>query len=785
MRRGLVGACVLVAPMALAAWAQAPAGAPPRLGQGRVQDVVAAMTTQEKVALLVGMGMFNVPGPPVDPEDAKVPEKVPGAAGRTHAIPRLGIPSLTLADGPAGIRIDATRGGDPSRTFHATGFPVASLMASTWDVDLMTQVGTAFGEEARDYGIDILLAPGMNIHRNPLGGRNFEYYSEDPLVTGRMAAAFVKGVQSVGVGTSIKHFAANNQETNRMQSNTVVGERALREIYLKGFEIAVKEGRPWTVMTSYNLVNGTYTSQSPDLLTTVLREEWGFQGLVMTDWFAGNDAVAQLRAGNDVLMPGAPAQTKALVAAVEGGALAAEALDRSVARALEIIVRTPTFKGVPHSDRPDLKGHAILARRAAADGMVLLENEGRVLPLPPGRKIALYGNAGYDLIAGGTGSGDVHKAYLVSVEQGLTAAGHAVDGILKDAYTRHIAEAKARRPKPATWFLPVPPLPELAAASELVAASAASADLAVIVLSRGSGETSDRTLEGDFLLSATERTLISGVSDAFHARGKKVVAVMNVGGVTDVASWRDAVDAILLAWLPGQEGGHAVADVLDGRVNPSGKLATTFPVAYTDVSSAPNFPGRELEGATPLARGPFAGKPAEVTYEEGLYVGYRHHDTFGVTPAYPFGHGLSYTDFTYGPLRLGTPRFEGEMKVSLAVTNSGRTPGREVVQVYVAAPAGTLDKPVRELRAFAKTRLLKPGESQTLDFTLKGADLASYDPARASWVAAAGRYTIAAAASSADLRQSATFDLAGDVVVEKAHPVLRPQVPIRELTPKR
>ena len=762
--------------------AQSPA---PRLGRSSVKEVVAAMTVEEKASLLVGMGMnLDIPGlPAVAPEDKAIPEKVPGAAGRTHAIPRLGIPSLTLADGPAGVRIDPVRKGDASKTYHATAFPVATLLASSWDADLVRRVGVAFGAEARDYGVDILLAPGMNIHRNPLGGRNFEYYSEDPLVTGRMAAALVRGVQSNGVGTSIKHLAANNQEFNRMQSDSIVGERALREIYLKGFEIAVKESQPWTVMSSYNLINGTYASQSRELLTTVLRGEWGFKGFVMTDWFAGNSVVEQMKAGNDVIMPGNPDQTKAIVAAVRDGGLSRQQLDENVERVLNVILQSPTFKGHRHSNQPDLKGNARVAREVAAEGMVLLKNEGGALPLAGPKKIALYGNTSYDIIAGGTGSGDVNEAYIVSLEQGLAGAGYTLDPALKETYTRYIADQKAKRPKPANPFLLPPPIPEMPVEAAAVGQKAAESDAALITLGRNSGEFADRTVEGDFTLSETEQALLKTVSEAFRARGKKVVVVLNVGGPVEVASWRDRADAILLAWQPGQEGGNSIADVLGGKVNPSGRLATTFPVRYEDVPSAKTFPGRELEGRTPLLNNPFAGKPAEAVYEEGIYVGYRYYDTFNVKPAYEFGYGLSYTSFSYGNLKLSSRHFGGNLAATITVTNTGKVAGKEVVQLYVSAPAGRLDKRQGELRAFAKTGLLRPGQSQTLTFNLRAADLASFEPASSSWVAEAGTYAVRVGASSRDIKQTADFEVREEILVEKVNRVLTPRVAIRELRP--
>jgi beta-glucosidase len=751
----------------------------PQLGKNSLKEVVAAMTVEEKVKLLVGMGMeINIPGiPPLDPEDKKIPEKVPGAAGRTHAVARLGIPSLTLADGPAGVRINPTRAGE-TKTYYATAFPVATLLASSWDTDLVRKVGGAFGDEVREYGVDILLAPGMNIHRNPLGGRNFEYYSEDPLVSGKMAAAFVQGVQSKGVGTSIKHLAANNQEFNRMQSDSIVSERALREIYLKGFEIAVKESKPWTIMSSYNLINGTYTSQNPDLLKKIVRDEWGFEGFVMSDWFAGNDPVAQIGAGNDVIMPGNPEQTKAIVAAVANGTLSARQLDENVTRVLEIILRSPAFKGYKYSSQPDFKTNAQIAREVAAEGMVLLKNEQNTLPIAPAnRKIALFGNTSYDLIAGGTGSGDVNEEYSVSFEQGLTGAGYALDAALKDTYTRYIADQKAKRPVTPWFFLP-PPIPEMTVEAGVIEQQAQTADVAVITIGRNSGEFADRKVENDFTLSATEQALIKSVSDVFHGKGKRVVVVLNVGGVIETVSWRDRADAILLAWQPGQEGGHAISDVLSGKINPSGKLATTFPVAYDDVPSAKTFPGQELVGQKPLMSNPFAGKPAEVKYEEDIFVGYRYYNTKNVKTAYEFGYGLSYTDFAYSNLKLSANQFNGRLTATVTVTNTGKRPGKEAVQLYLGAPAKKLEKPVSELKAFAKTRLLQPGQSQTLTFTITAAELASFDSTSSSWIAEAGTYDVRIGASSLNIKQSASFELKKEIIVGKVSKVLSPRVKI-------
>ncbi len=754
----------------------------PQLGKASMKEVLAALTPDEKVRLVIGVGFYpsGFPAgmlPPGPPGGDKQPEKVAGAAGRTHAIPRLGIPALTLSDGPAGVRIDPIRGKDSTKTYYATAFPVATLLASTWDTTMVRKVGVAFGSEVRDFGIDVLLAPGMNIHRNPLGGRNFEYYSEDPVVTGNIAAALVNGVESNGVGTSIKHFAVNNQEFNRMQLNSKVSERALREIYLRGFQLAVKKSQPWTVMSSYNKVNGTYTSQSPDLLTTLLRQEWGFKGLVMTDWYGGQDAVAQLKAGNDLLEPGTLMQYNAVTEALKNGQLTPAQLDQNVTRVLELVMKSPTFKGYKFSSQPALKANAAVARQAAAEGMVLLRNQGAALPLAAGRKVALFGNTSYNLIAGGTGSGDVNRAYTISIVQGLGQAGFVANPALSQLYTQYVKAEKAKITKPKGLLDPAPVIAEMPLAADQLQPAVQAADVAIVTLGRSAGEGGDRQVQDDFTLTAAEQALLKQVSTAFHAQNKKVIVVLNVGGVTEVASWRDQADAILLAWQPGQEGGHAVADVLSGKVNPSGKLATTFPVSYADVPFSGNFPGKLLDAS---AKGGFMGAPSENTYEEGIYVGYRYYNTFKVKPAYEFGYGLSYTTFKYGPLTVvRSPNNDITARVS--VTNSGKVAGKEVVQLYVSAPKGQLEKPESELKAFAKTNLLQPGQSQTFTFKLTAANLASFNTATSSWVADAGTYTIKVGASSQAIKGQMALQLPKAVVTEKSRPLLVPQQPLTDL----
>jgi len=749
-------------------------------GEALVNDWMSKLTTEQKVDLLSGVGMA-LPGVSELPKDVN---KVPGAAGYTVKYDELNLHSAVLADGPAGLRIWPQREGD-DKTYYATAFPVATVLASSWNPELLESVGNAMGEELRDYGVDVFLAPGMNLHRNPLGGRNFEYYSEDPLITGRSAAAMVNGIESNGVGATIKHYVANNQETNRFLIDTLMSERTLREIYMRGFEIAVKESQPWAIMSSYNKVNGVYVSQHEQLLETVLRDEWGFEGVVMTDWFAGNDAVAQIKAGNDLLMPGMPDRSAALHEAAISGELPIDVIDRSVRRILQMVAKTRSQAGYEYNNTPDLAAHADVARQAAAEGIVLLKNENGALPLAADAlNIAAFGRTSYDFIAGGTGSGDVNEAYTVSLVEGLQNAGLTVDSALEDMYRSYIETAKANQPEPKHFFMPKPPVPEMAVDRATIEAAAATSDVALVTLGRNSGEFVDRSVAGDFDLDSAELQMLRDVSEVYRAADKHVVVILNVGNVIETASWRELADAILLPWQGGQEAGNAVADALTGRTTPSGKLATTFPMAYADVPSAKSeqsFPGVRTSDEERIGLGGLSnGFASEVVYTDGIFVGYRYFDSFDVPVAYPFGYGLSYTTFDVqtDPVVIA----DGDRyAVNVTVTNTGEADGREVVQVYVSAPNGDLPKPKKELRGYAKTALLTPGASETLTIEFSGRDLASFDPTRRAWITDAGEYVVHVGVSSQDLRGTVRLVRDAEVVYDAAIAQLASSRPIDEI----
>jgi beta-glucosidase len=774
-------------------------------GEDKVGEIVKSMTLEQKVQLVIGTGMyFPIPDsirekmPPGFGGDERTEETtytrmvdkirmyLPGSAGVTSEYPEFGITSQTLADGPAGLRISPIRE-DETNTYYCTAFPIATVLASTWDTDLVENVGKAMGKEVLEYGGDVLLAPALNLQRDPLCGRNFEYYSEDPLLSGKMAAAMVRGIQSNGVGTSIKHFAVNNQETNRMSVDVIVSERALRELYLKGFEIAVKEGKPWTVMSSYNKINGVYASESHDLLTKVLRDDWGFEGYVMTDWGAGNNVVAQMKAGNDMIQPGTPEQIKELTDAVKTGKLDVAVLDKNVGRILEIMMKTPRYKGYKISNKPDLKAHAQVTRRAAAEGMILLENKNNALPFNNTIKhVAAFGNASYDFISGGTGSGDVNEAYTISLMQGLQNAGYKTFDELQETYEKYITETKTERDKGKNFFelwWNKEPVAEMPLDAAIAKAMARKADIALITIGRNAGEGGDReAVEGDLYLTKTEKDLIRTVTEEFHKAGKKAMVILNIAGVIEMASWSSIPDAVLCAWQPGQEGGNSVVDVISGKINPSGKLATSFPVKYEDTPTAKNFPGFEIvqEGAedksTDLSGFSFMNRvPWEVIYEEDIYVGYRYYNTFDVPVAYEFGYGKSYTTFEYSNLKLSDNKLRDKITISIEIKNTGKFAGREVVQIYCAAPEGKLEKPEEELVAFGKTALLEPGKSETLTFTIDPLLLASFDESTSIWITEAGEYTLKVGASSKDIKEKESFSVTKDFQVETVTKSLVPQ----------
>jgi beta-glucosidase len=731
----------------------------PQLGKASIDKVLKAMTLEEKAHFVIGTGMSGNSGggATVGATDLLLP----GAAGTTYPIPRLGIPAIALADGPAGLRIQPIREGDPN-TYYCTHFPIGTLLASTWNQELVESVGKAMGEEVHEYGADVYLAPAVNIHRHPLNGRNFEYYSEDPVVAGKIGAAYVRGVQSNDVGTSVKHFAFNNQETNRTANNAVISPRAQREIYLKGFEIIVKEADPWTIMTSYNKINGTYTSQSRELVTDILRDDWGFKGLVMTDWYGGDDGAAQIAAGNDMLQPGTDLQYEQIMAAIKDGSLTEAELDVCVRRCLELVLKSPKMKGYQFSNKPDLDAHAKVTRESALEGMVLLENKG-VLPLKNVKNVAVYGCTSYAFIAGGTGSGDVNRAYTVSLLDGLKNAGFNVDDSKKDMFEKHIADEKAAATAAngndaLAAFYPVPRPSEIIPSAAELRASARANDIAIITFGRNSGEFFDRT-SADFSLNAGEMQLLKSVTSAFHAAGKKVVVVLNIGGVIETASWKNIPDAVLLAWQAGQEGGNSVTDILTGKESPSGKLSMTFPVNLMDAGSSANFPIDADAGVYFLEKRPNLGVKDvdETRYEEGIYVGYRWFDKQNIPVSYPFGYGLSYTTFGYSD--AAATLADGVVKVNVKVTNTGSVAGKEAVQVYISAPAGKLDKPVKELKGFAKTRKLAPGESQNVEISFAAADMSSYDESKPGWVLDPGTYNILVGASSADIRATASVEV--------------------------
>lgn len=745
----------------------------PQLNAHNIDEILRAMTLEEKAQLLVGDGNTGFVG-----SGAMLGHQsrlVAGAAGQTVAIKRLGIPATVLTDGPAGVHIDPIRQGTDEK-FYATGFPVGTCFASTWNPQLVYSVGQAIGNETLEYGCDVVLGPGLNIQRNPLGGRNFEYYSEDPLVTGIIGAAMVGGIQSQGVGTSPKHFAVNSQEGDRVRVDERVPQRALREIYLRGFERVVREAQPWTLMSSYNKINGVYAQGNHDLLTTILRKEWGGRCIVMTDWIGKRKDLPtgqMVAAGNDLFMPGYPAQVQDIIDGVKNGSIKMEDVDRNVRNMLEFIVKTPSFRHYKFSNKPDMKAHAAITRQASAEGMVLLKNDHATLPVRGLKTVALFGVNSYDFFSGGLGSGCVNVPYVVDMVQGLKNVGVTTTPTLTDIYTKYVSYASAKfkaDKNPEMWFYDQgqPKLDEIDITDRLIAHEEPLADAAIITIARQAGEGMDRSVT-DFNLSDKERDMIFRVSDHFHAAGKPVIVVINSGTSMETVSWRDRVDAILVAWQPGEEGGNSVADVLTGKVNPSGHLTATWPVSVSDDPSTKNFPQDPVyyNLTDKFESGNLKGVNFS-NHEEDIYVGYRYYDTFNRQVAYPFGYGMSYTTFAFS--KLSAKKSGDNVVVNVTVKNTGSTEGKQVAQIYVAAPKGNLEKPAKELKAFAKTKLLKPGQSETLTMTIPMRDLASYDEAGSQWIVEPGTYHFLVGDNVESIKEETTLQL--DSYTEKTNNVL-------------
>ncbi|MEK4517717.1 glycoside hydrolase family 3 C-terminal domain-containing protein [Paenibacillus sp. FSL H8-0122] len=668
-----------------------------------LQKLISQMTLEEKAGLCSGLDFWN-----------------------TKGIERLGIPSVMVTDGPHGLR---KQQGDAdhlglNNSVPATCFPSAAGLASSWDRDLIFRVGEALGTECQVENVAVLLGPGNNIKRSPLNGRNFEYFSEDPFLASEMAANHVKGVQSQGVGTSLKHFAANNQEHRRMSVDAVIDERTLREIYLASFEGTVKQSQPWSVMCSYNQVNGEYASESYELLTKVLREEWGFEGFVVSDWGAVNERVKALAAGLELEMPSSAGIGDAkIVAAVKSGELAMETLDLAVERILAFIFKSVENRN-PHAVFDPEKHHQ-LAREVARESMVLLKNEGGILPLVKSGRIAVIGEFAKQPRYQGGGSSHVNPSRMDDAFVELQAvAGDAASFLYAQGYELESDDINADLLREACD-------------------TAAKADAAVLFLGLPDRYESEGYDRSHLLLPASHKALIEAVAEV----QSEIIVVLSNGAPVEMP-WLHRAKAVLEGYLGGQAFGGAVADLLFGDVSPSGKLAETFPMKLSDNPSFLNFPG---EGDT-------------VEYKEGLFVGYRYYDKKEIEPLFPFGFGLSYTEFEYSNLVLDQTRIQDTdtVQVSVTVKNTGSRTGKEVVQLYVSDMESSVIRPLQELKGFAKIEL-QPGEERIVTFTLDKRSFAYYNVKLADWHVESGMFTISVGSSSRDIRLSTQLELESTV----------------------
>ncbi len=659
-----------------------------------IQSIIAQMTLEEKAALCTGASPWT-----------------------TTPVERLEIPEMIVSDGPHGVRRVADVNSMMMESLPATCFPTASCLASSWDVDLIHKMGEALAEECIALNVDVLLGPGANMKRSPLGGRNFEYFSEDPYLAGEMAASMINGIQSRGVGTSLKHYAANNQEFQRFSISAEMDERTLREIYLPAFEKAVKQAQPWTVMCSYNKVNGTFASEHHHLLTEILKNEWGFEGLVVSDWGAVRDRVAALKGGLDWEMPGPQdRRVKAVVDAVRAGELDEALLDESVRRILGIVFKA---KETPKNGTFDVDEHHELAHKVATEGMVLLKNNG-LLPLKDQQHIAVIGRAAENAHFQGGGSSHINPTKVAVPFKELQAQAKDAELTYAEGYP---ADNSFRQDM-----------------IDQAVSLAKSADVAVLYIALPSFKESEGYDRPDLDLTEQQIALIKAVANI----QPKIVVVLNNGAPVAMSAWIDDVAAVLESWMMGQAGGAAVADVLFGRVNPSGKLAETFPHKLSDTPAHLNWPG----GA------------GEVRYGEGLFIGYRYYDAKEIPVLFPFGYGLSYTTFAYGNAKVSAKTFKDAdgLTVTVDVTNTGNVAGKEIVQVYVHDQKSGLVRPQKELKGFAKVEL-QPGETKSVSIQLDFRAFAYYHPEYKQWITEDGDFDILIAASAADIRQILTVTL--------------------------
>jgi beta-glucosidase len=660
----------------------------------KIEEIIKQLSLEEKAALCTG-----------------------ASAWTTTPIERLGVPVMTVSDGPHGVRRVADPAGFSSESMPATCFPTASCTASTWDVNSIQAMGEAIAEECLALKVDVVLGPGANMKRTPLCGRNFEYFSEDPYLAGQMAAGFIRGVQSKGVGTSLKHYATNSQETRRLNISAEMDERTLREIYLPAYETAVKQAKPWTVMCAYNKLNGTYCSEHHKLLVEILKDEWGFDGLVVSDWGAVHDRVASLKGGLDLEMPGPrDRRVKSVVEAVRAGTLAESILDESVRRILEIVFKASE---IAKGGSFDAAAHHTLARRLAAEGMVLLKNNG-ILPLKDPRRIAVIGRAAKVPYYQGGGSSHINPTRLdIPLDELEKLAGNArltySEGYPSDgAFDQALIDQAVN--------------------------NARLADVALLYLALPEAKESEGYDRPDLDMTTQQVALIKAVTEV----QQNTVVVLNNGAPVVMSEWIDAPAAVLEAWMMGQAGGGAIADVLFGKVNPCGKLAETFPLRLVDTPAHINFPGSKNE----------------VHYGEGIFIGYRYYDAREVPVLFPFGYGLSYTRFTYHNPRVSTSTFKDidGLTISVDITNTGEVAGKEVVQVYVHDHKSVLIRPPKELKGFSKVEL-QPGETKTVSLKLDFRAFAYYHPDYKRWITENGAFDILIGASSADIRCIQTVNL--------------------------